>query len=90
MGQKNRPTKGHTTTVERLEVLKRYYANGYSIQLLANQYQVTSETIRNWIRTFDQENPEVAKAINKKRILPQGTSSEKLRSKLQFGVENTP
>ncbi|WP_288228356.1 helix-turn-helix domain-containing protein, partial [uncultured Porphyromonas sp.] len=58
-GSKNRPTKGHATTAERLEALKRYYVNGYSIQLLANQYQVTSWTIRNWIRTFEQENPEV-------------------------------
>ena len=77
-GSKNRPTKGHATTAERLEALKRYYVNGYSIQLLANQYQVTSWTIRNWIRTFEQENPEVAKAMNKKRIPPQGTSSEEL------------
>lgn len=44
--------------------------------LLASQYQVTTWTIRNWIRTFEQENPEVAKAMNKKRIPPQGTSSE--------------
>ena len=77
-GSKNRPTKGHATTAERLEVLKRYYVNSYSIQLLANQYQVASGTIRNWIRTFEQENPEVAKAVNKKRIPPQGTSSEEL------------
>lgn len=78
-GSKSRPTKGHATTAERLEALKRYYVNGYSIQLLANQYQVTSCTIRNWIRIFEQENPEVAKAMNKKRIPPQGTSSEELR-----------
>ena len=77
-GSKSRPTKGHATTAERLEALKRYYVNGYSIQLLANQYQVTSWTIRNWIRIFEQENPEVAKAMNKKRIPPQGTSSEEL------------
>lgn len=41
-GSKNRPTKGHATTVERLEALKRYYVNGYSVKLLASQYQVTS------------------------------------------------
>lgn len=76
---KNRPTKGHATTAERLEALKRYYVNGYSVKLLANQYQVDPSTIRNWIRTFEQENPEVAKAVNKKRIPPQGTSSEELR-----------
>ena len=76
---KNRPTKGHATTAERLEALKRYYVNGYSVKLLANQYQVDPSTIRNWIRTFEQENPEVAKAMNKKRIPPQGTSSEGLR-----------
>ena len=76
---KNRPTKGHATTAERLEALKRYYVNGYSVKLLANQYQVDPSTIRNWIRTFEQENPEVAKAMNKKRIPPQGTSSEELR-----------
>lgn len=75
-GLKSRLTKGHATTAERLEALKRYYVNGYSVKLLASQYQVTSCTIRNWIRTFEQENPEVAKAMNKKRIPPQGTSSE--------------
>ena len=74
-GSKSRPTKGHATTAERIEALKRYYVNGYSIQLLANQYQVTSCTIRNWIRIFEQENPEVAKAMNKKRIPPQWTLS---------------
>ena len=78
-GSKSLPTKGHATTAERIEALKRYYVNGYSIQLLANQYQVTSCTIRNWIRIFEQENPEVAKAMNKKRIPPQWTSSEELR-----------
>ena len=77
-GSKSRPTKGHATTAERLEALKRYYVNGYSVKLLASQYQVTSCTIRNWIRIFEQENPEVAKAMNKKRIPPQGTSSEEL------------
>ena len=66
-GSKNRPTKGHTTTAERLEALKRYYVNGYSVKLLASQYQVTSYTIRNWIRIFEQENPVVAKAMNKKK-----------------------
>lgn len=77
-GSKSRPTKGHATTAERLEALKRYYVNGYSVKLLASQYQVTSCTIRNWIRIFEQENPVVAKAMNKKRIPPQGTSSEEL------------
>ena len=38
-GSTNRPTKGHTTTAERLEALKRYYVNGYSVKLLASQYQ---------------------------------------------------
>lgn len=75
---KSRSTKGHATTAERLEALKRYYVNGYSVKILASQYQVTSCTIRNWIRIFEQENPEVAKAMNKKRIPPQGTSSEEL------------
>ena len=79
-GSTNRRTKGHATTAERLEALKRYYVNGYSVKLLASQYQVTSWTIRNWIRTFEQENPEVAKAMNKKRIPPQGTSSEEPRN----------
>ena len=78
-GSTNRPTKGHATTAERLEALKRYYVNGYSVKLLASQYQVTSCTIRNWIRIFEQENPEVAKAMHKKRIPPQGTSTEELR-----------
>ena len=77
-GSKSRPTKGHATTAERLEALKRYYVNGYSVKLLASQYQVTSCTIRNWIRIFEQENPVVAKAMNKKRIPSQGTSSEEL------------
>ena len=79
-GSTNRPTKGHATTAERLEALKRYYVNGYSIKILASQYQVTSCTIRNWIRIFEQENPEVAKAMNKKRIPPQGASSEEPRN----------
>ena len=74
-GSKSRPIKGHATTAERLEALKRYYVNGYSVKLLASQYQVTSCTIRNWIRIFEQENPEVAKAMNKKRIPPQGSSA---------------
>ena len=77
-GSKSRPTKGHATTAERLEALKRYYVNGYSIKILASQYQVTSCTIRNWIRIFEQENPEVAKAMNKKRIPPRCTPSEEL------------
>ena len=77
-GSTNRPTKGHATTAERLEALKRYYVNGYSIKILASQYQVTSCTIRNWIRIFEQENPEVAKAMNKKRIPPRCTPSEEL------------
>jgi len=36
-GSTNRPTKGHATTAERLEALKRYYVNGYSVKLLASQ-----------------------------------------------------
>ena len=36
-GSKSRPTKGHATTAERLEALKRYYVNGYSVKLLASQ-----------------------------------------------------
>lgn len=75
---KKRPTKGHATTSERLEALKRYYVNGYSVKHLASQYQVTPRTIRNWIRTFEQENPVVAKAMNKKRIPPQIPTSESL------------
>ena len=36
-GSAGRPTKGHATTAERLEALKRYYVNGYSVKLLASQ-----------------------------------------------------
>lgn len=73
-----RQSKGHATRSERLEALKRYYVSGYSIQRLASQYQVTSGTIRRWICTFEEENPIVAKAMNKKRIPSQGSSSEDL------------
>ena len=66
-GSTNRQTKGHATTGERHEALKRYYVNSYSVKLSASQYQVTSCTIRNWIRIFEQENPVVAKAMNKKK-----------------------
>lgn len=72
---KNRPSKGQTTKTDQLEALKRYYVNGYSHQLLASQYQVTSRTIRNWIRTFEEENPIVAQAMNKKRTPPRSTTS---------------
>lgn len=72
---KNRPSKGQTTKTEQLEALKRYYVNGYSHQLLASQYQVTSRTIRNWIRTFEEENPIVAQAMNKKRTPPRSTTT---------------
>ena len=62
-GSTNRQTKGHATTGERLEALKRYYVNSYSVKLSASQYQVTSCTIRNWIRIFEQENPEALRRL---------------------------
>ncbi|WP_411916220.1 hypothetical protein [Porphyromonas miyakawae] len=48
-GSTNRPSKGHTTMVERLEALKRYYINGYSVKLLASQYEYSIKKCNSYL-----------------------------------------
>lgn len=66
----------HKSQSERLEALRSYYVEGASLTEVAQAHDVSRVTIRNWIRTFEENNPKISKAMKARRVKSEVSSDQ--------------
>lgn len=66
----------HKSQAERMAALRTYYIDGGSLSEVAQAHDVSRVTIGNWIRTFEEKNPKISKAMRARRVKSEVSSDQ--------------
>lgn len=59
-----------------MAVLRSYYIDGGSLSAVAQAHDLSRSTIWNWIRTFEDNNPKISKAMRARRVKSEVSSDQ--------------
>lgn len=77
-GSRKKPTsrRRRKSQSERMAALRSYYIDGGSLSAVAQAHDVGRATIWNWIRTFEDNNPKISKAMRARRVKSEVSSDQ--------------